>query len=128
MNLVTWSRSNVDYTRKLVNSALEGARSGEEGFLDGKPLKPFLNQSIRNALVPAATGASLGLLGCCLGNRRRSISRASAGCLVGCAIGFGLGLAWESRHLVAKVASSALKKVGKVRDEHWLEMHPIDYA
>jgi hypothetical protein len=25
-------------------------------------------------------------------------------------------------------ASSALKNIGKVRDEHWLAKHPIDYA
>ncbi|HYL12505.1 MAG TPA: hypothetical protein VEV41_05700 [Terriglobales bacterium] len=68
------------------------------------------------------------MLGCYLGSRRKSARRTSAGCLLGCAIGFGVGLAWESRHLLANVASSAAKKVDAVRDEHWLEMHPIDYA
>jgi hypothetical protein len=126
MDLLTWSRSNVEYTRRLVNSALEGARSGEEGFLEGKPF--FVNQSIRHSLTPAAIGACIGALGCYLANRRKSVSRMSAGCLLGGAIGFGVGIAWENRGLAASVASAALKKVSKVRDEHWLEMHPIDYA
>jgi len=47
---------------------------------------------------------------------------------MGSAIGFGLGLAWKSRGLTESIASSSLHSIGKVRDEHWLESHPIDYA
>jgi hypothetical protein len=48
--------------------------------------------------------------------------------LLGGAIGFGLGLAWSSRRLTASVAEQAFRSMNKVRDEHWLENHPIDYA
>jgi hypothetical protein len=48
--------------------------------------------------------------------------------LLGGAIGFGAGVAWESRRLTASVAGSALRNIGRVRDEHWLTKHPIDYA
>jgi hypothetical protein len=37
-------------------------------------------------------------------------------------------MAWKSRHLSASVAGSALKNIGKVRDQQWLTKHPIDYA
>ena len=128
MSSHNWLSSNVDYGRKLLNSGLEGARSGEEEFLDGKPLAPFLNDSARQALRPAAIGACIGLLGSYPGNRHMSAGRALAYGLLGGAIGLGVGVAWESRRLTASVASGALKNIGRVRDDHWFEQNPIDYA
>jgi hypothetical protein len=128
MSSHNWLSSNVDYGRKLLNSGLEGARSGEEEFLEGRPLAPFLNDSVRQALRPAAIGACIGLLGSYPGNRQMSAGRALAYGLLGGAIGFGVGVAWESRRLTASVASGALKNIGRVRDEHWFEQNPIDYA
>jgi hypothetical protein len=48
--------------------------------------------------------------------------------LLGGAIGFGAALVWQSRCLAASVAHGAFRNMGRVRDEHWLERHPIDYA
>jgi hypothetical protein len=48
--------------------------------------------------------------------------------LLGGAVGFGAGVVWKSRRLVASAANSALRNIGKVRDEHWLTKHPINYA
>jgi hypothetical protein len=48
--------------------------------------------------------------------------------LLGWAVGLGLGTAWQSRGLTTAAAKRALKNIGRVRDEHWLETHPIDYA
>ena len=128
MNFVGWSKSSVDYGRKLVNSAVEGAHAGEIEFLNEEPLDPYLRESARQALGPAVIGACLGALGGYLGNGRRSRTRALACGLVGGAIGFGAGLIWDSRHFTASVASGAWKSIGKTRDEHWFEKNPIDYA
>lgn len=128
MSLLTWSRSEIDYGRKVLNSGFEGARSGREAFLDGRSLTPLLDESIRNALKPAAVGLCIGALGSCPGQRHKSIGRVLAFGLLGGAIGFGAGLAWENRRLAAGVARGALRNIDKVRDEHWLEKHPIDYA
>jgi hypothetical protein len=127
MTLSEWSKSSVVYGRKLMGSGLEGVRVGKETFLDGEPFEPFLSESVRRALKPAAIGACL----CLLGNRSRrhqSAGRTFAAAFLGGAIGFGAGLVWESRCLTQSIASEALKNIGKVRDEHWLEKHPIDYA
>jgi hypothetical protein len=48
--------------------------------------------------------------------------------LLGGAIGLTTGIAWKSRHLSASVAGRAWKNMGKVRDERWLDKHPINYA
>jgi len=128
MGVVMWSKSEVEYGRKVLNSGLEGARSGREAFLDGRPLTPFLSESVRNALKPAAIGACLGVLGSGPGIRHKSIGRMLAFSLLGGAIGFGAGVVWHNRRLAVSVARGALANIDRVRDEHWLEKHPIDYA
>jgi|SRR5271165_3435154 len=128
MNLCKWSTSNADYGRRLFDSGLEGARSGQEEFLNGKPLTPFLNESVRSALRPAALGACIGVLGGYPACRQKSITRALTYGLLGGAIGLCAGLVWESRRLTASVAGGALKNIGRVRDERWLAKHPINYA
>jgi hypothetical protein len=128
MDLRKWSESEVEYGREVLGSALEGARSGREAFLSGRPLIPFLNESARKALVPAAVGACIGMLsGYAENNRQRSLGRALVFSLLGGVIGFGTGVAWESRRLTANAANGALRNIHKVRDEHWLEKHPVAY-
>jgi len=128
MKVSEWSKSSIDYGKKLLDSGLEGARSGEGEFLQGEPLAPFLEESAQYALKPAALGILLGVLGSFAGNGHKSTSKTLVYGLLGGAIGFGLGVAWSSRRLTASVAVSALRSIGKVRDEHWLEHNPIDYA
>jgi hypothetical protein len=128
MDVRTWSDEYLDYGRKLFNSGLEGARSGREAFLSGKPLTPYLRESSGTALKSAVVGACIGVLGSCVGNRHRSTSRTLACGILGGAIGFGFGVAWENRRLAASVTSGAMKNISRVRDEHWLERNPIDYA
>lgn len=128
MNQPKWSKSNIGYGRKLLNSGLEGARSGRQAFLNGEDLSPSLAEQARNALKPAAFGLCIGLVGSYRGNRHSSAGKVFAYSFIGVAIGFATSVAWESRRLAASVASGALRNVGKVRDEHWLEKHPIDYA
>ena len=128
MTLREWSKSEFDYGRKLVFSGIEGARSGSEIFLDGKSLDPFLSTSCQHAWLPAGIGACVGMLAGDSFSSRKSGVRVVACGLLGAAIGFTAGIAWESRSLLRSVASGVLSKVEKVRDEHWLEKHPIDYA
>lgn len=128
MNFLEWSKDSVEYGRRLVDSALEGARTGEDDFLHEEPLAPFLSESARQALGPAVVGACLGTVGGYLGNGRRSRTRALACGLLGGIIGFSAGMIWDSRQLTASVASGAWKKIGRTRDEHWFEKNPIDYA
>jgi hypothetical protein len=120
--------SRVDYSRKLLNSGLKGARSGREAFLKGKSLSSLLTESARNALKPAVLTLCVGVLGSYQKQGERSAGKMLACGFVGGAIGFAASVAWQSRHLAASVASDALRNIGKVRDEHWLERYPIDYA
>jgi hypothetical protein len=128
MGLREWSKSEVAYGRKILGSGLEGTRSGREAFLNGRPLTTFLSESVREALKPAALGACIGFLSSYPGRRHRSIRKGLALSWLCGAIGFGAGFAWSSRRLTAKMAGEARRNVGRARDEHWLDEHPIDYA
>jgi hypothetical protein len=128
MDLRKWSKANAEYGRRLLDSGIEGARSARETFLQGESLTPFLGESVQSALQPAVLGACIGILGSYPGYRQKSIIRALVFGLLGGAFGLGAGVVWKSRGLTASVAGGALKKMGRVRDEHWLTKHPIDYA
>lgn len=128
MSLCEWSTSNLEYGRRVLSSGLEGARYGREAFLHGRSLAPFLRESVQQSWGSGAVGTCIGVLCCISGKRYRSLSRALACGFVGGAIGLGLGIAWNSRRLTESITSGALRHIGRTRDEHWLESHPIDYA
>jgi hypothetical protein len=127
MNVREWSKSTAVYGRKLVHGGREGATLGRESYLHGERLGSFLNESVRIALKPAVLGACIGLLSTSA-RRNRSVRCAFQCGMLGCIVGFGAAVVWQSRGLASSVASSALKSIDRVRDEHWLEKHPIDYA
>ena len=128
MTLREWSKSSADYGRNILHSGIEGARSGREAFLHGESVTPFLGESVRGALKPAVLGACVGVLSSYPGHREKFVSRALAFGLLGGAIGLGAGVIWGSRHLTASAACSAMRNIGRARDQHWLSRHPIDYA
>ncbi len=127
MSFHEWSQSEVEYGRKVLHSGLAGARSGRETFLKGRPLTPFLSEAARNAFVPAAVGAVVGVLASQPRDQRSACKTIALGFL-GWTIGLGVGVAWQSRGLTACVTNAALQSIGRVRDEHWLQRNPIDYA
>ncbi len=130
MNPDRWPKASVAYGRELLHSGVEGARSGEQAFLHGQSLTPFINICVKHALAPATIGACLGVLGGCSGHKSRGRAFACGllGGAIGGVMGLSAGLAWETRRLAESVMTSALRNIGRVRDQHWLEKHPIDYA
>ena len=131
MDVAEWSKSEVEYGRRVLNSGLEGGRSGQEAFLHGRPVSPFIRDSFRKAITPAVLGVLVGVVGVLTGCPQkggRSATRVLASGLLGGLIGLTAGVVWESRLLAASVAGGALSSIDKVRDEHWFERNPIDYA
>lgn len=127
MTAQQWLKSEVQYGRKVLHAGVEGSRSGQEAFLSGRSLTPFLNDSIHKALMPAAIGTFIGALGG-VTQQKRTVGRVLTGALLGGTIGLLAGFAWETRGLSVSASRAALKKIGRVRDEHWFERNPIAYA
>ena len=122
------STAYLRYGRTLAKSGVSGLRSGRESHLHGQPLSDVLTQSARESLSLATIGACAGLLQVCVRGRRARLPRTIAWSVIGSAIGFCAAFAWKTRELTASMGRSSLKQMGEVRDQHWLERHPIDYA
>jgi len=127
MKLREWSQSEVEYGKKIFDSGVNGARSGREAFLQGDSVTPFISAAVAKSWKHAAFGACLGLM-LFPGNKRKSVGQMFAYGFLGGALGLGLGIAWASRRLTGSMANGAFDNIARVRDEHWLESHPIDYA
>ncbi len=121
-------RANLDYGRELVRSGVAGLSSGRQEHLQGQPLSQVLARSARASLGLATLGACTGLLRYYLPARRARVAKTLACGLLGSAVGFLAGFAWTTRDLAESMTRSAVKQVNTVRDQHWLEQHPIDYA
>jgi len=128
MHVAEWSKAEVEYGRRVLNSGLEGVRSGQEAFLHGRPVTPIFRESFRKAWKPAALGAFAGMLTGCPKESHRSPTRILALGLVGGLIGFTAGVVWYTRFLAASAAGGARARIDEVRDERWLKRNPIDYA
>ncbi len=132
MSLQKWIESNFDFARKLAGSGIEGAGFGRKEFLAGESVGPFLTEAARQALGPAAVGVGIGTLASRLAGRdsisRKSSGRTLAFGLIGGALGFAAGLIWNTQGLAAHVARRSIENTRVVRDERWIERHPINYA
>ena len=115
---------SVEYGRKLIHAGITGIEEGERSGLQGQAMSAFLLESTRDSLTLALVSAGAGALGCQLMRRRVHPLRV----LGFGALAFAAGFGWKTRRVGARATHSALKEVSKVRDEHWLELHPIDYA
>jgi hypothetical protein len=122
------STAYLRYGRTLVKSGVSGLRSGQASHLHGQPLSEVLGQSARASLSLATIGACVGVLRFYANGRRDRLPRTIAWSVLGSAIGFCAGFVWKTRELTASMGRSSLKQMGAVRDQHWLERHPIDYA
>jgi hypothetical protein len=120
------------YGRKLVYAGLNGVRCGAPVALNGQSLSDVMSDSavtvVSLTLAGALAGASVGLLGSCLMQKRGRTTNVWMYGAVGTAIGLFAGVSWKSRKIASSLAHSAIKEMSKTRDEHWLEAHPIDYA
>jgi len=121
-------KNGLQYGRALVNSGLSGLRNGRDSHLQGQPLSNALSKSARGALGLAVLGTCAALIGSCFAGRRKRSAKTVGLGVAGSMIGLAIGLAWKTRELTASMGRSALKEMNTVRDEHWLQTHPIDYA
>ena len=127
MTLREWSHNEVEYGKKILGSGVDGARSGRTEFLHGSAVTPFLTESVCTSWRYAALGACVGIL-TAKRSKRKSLDQIFVYAFLGGIAGFGVGIAWRSRRLTGSMAGAAMHNINKVRDEHWLETHPIDYA
>ena len=111
--------TNTEYGKKLVNAVIYGVRAAEPSDAT-RYFSSLLLKSVRLAVGGACTAWLASQM---LRRRARLFSA-----LGGAGVGFLAALAWNSRVEARNMAYSVCKEVNRVRDEHWLELNPIDYA
>lgn len=74
--------------------------------------------------TPAVAGAAAGALVARILPARKSALR----CAIGSIVGGGAAAAWSSRQIFGPATREITGRVNAVRDAHWLESNPIDYA
>jgi len=121
-------KEEIRYGQELLRTGVCGLSSGRDEHLHGRPLSEVLGESARASLGLAALGACAGLLRYCLSARRDRIAKTLACGLLGGAFGFLAAFGWQTRGLTESMGRSAARQIGALRDQHWLENHPIDYA
>jgi hypothetical protein len=112
------------YLKGLVAAGFDGIVSARHEITD----RVYTPPSPTVLLTPTAMGAAVGALSARLLGKRKSGATLALGGLVGSIVGCGAALAWASRGLVRPAARRAARQVNAVRDAHWLQTNPIDYA
>lgn len=129
MKIGDWLKSEVEYGRDLADSGWQGARSAYDSTLQGEQVGTVLSRSARASWAPTVMGASVGALCALLAYRRKPNPTAIAVMgTVGGFVGFTAGVAWETRQLSSGIARGAMRNIGRTRDSHWLDKHPIDFG
>ena len=120
--------TRVKYGRKLVNAGITGVRNGQDSARGDESLSKIAAEAARDSLTLAAIGACVGLLRSHFSETRDRPAKALALGALGSAIGFCVGFGWKTRKVTSSVAHSTVRELRRARDEHWLELNPIDYA
>jgi len=123
-----WLKSEVGYGEELVRSAVVGGRSARDKALAPEPAGLVLARLARSSLPYAAMGASIGVLALYARSKRRSARSAVEYGLLGGLIGFVANMGLSTRQITEETVRGAMSSVRTVRDAHWLEKNPIDYA
>jgi hypothetical protein len=118
----------VEYGQKLVNAGITGIRTGQDSARGEESLRKIAADAARDSLALAAIGACIGLLQSQFAEKRDRRAKALALGALGSVLGFCVGFGWKTRKVTSSVAHSTARELRRVRDEHWLELNPIDYA
>ncbi len=127
MGLGDWLRDNIDYSKELLETGIEGA-SSELRTLDQESVSAELAQALETSWRHAVLGACVGTIVGFFSDDRRRGRGAVVGAFFGGALGFTGGVAWGSRRLTGTVARGAMKNINAARDARWLEKNPVTYA
>ena len=124
-SVTEYLKSDMAYLGDLLGAGIAGAKSSWNGG-DGSGLARRLKPAV---YAPTLVGTTIGVLSALFRERgSRSAHRIVMRGLAGGALGFGGGVAWISRSQARAAARGAVKNINNVRDAHWLQKHPIDYA
>jgi hypothetical protein len=112
----------IGYSRALVRAGVTGFQSAQS---TSQHLALNLVEAASAGLKAAAVGGGIALLGCKLRRRRAGVGQTA---LTLASIAFCAEFLWRSRKVQSVVMSRVRREISNARDQHWLELNPVDYA
>ena len=128
MNITGKIKDNLSYGKELVESGIEGAVEARKAVLESEDKANLVHEAAQESWQSATVGAMVGAIVGVLADDRKPARGVLFGGLLGAAAGFAGSFAWKTRPLSSAMARGAGKNIGRVRDKHWLEGHPINYG
>jgi hypothetical protein len=113
----------MTYCKQLVGAARDGIVSAH-GETHGVMFVPPLRKI---AWIWTVSGAIAGIVGMQLA-RRKPASRLAIGSVAGSFAGLAAATVWASSDFAKLAGRCSARRISAVRDAHWLESNPIDYA
>lgn len=128
MSITEKVKENLAYGKELLESGVEGAKEARESVLVTEESSHMVTAAAQESWQAATVGVLAGAICGVLADDRKPIRGVVAGGLLGAVLGFGGSFAWKTRPLTSAMARGAGKRIGTVRDEHWLSKNPINYG
>lgn len=121
-------KTNLAYGKELVESGIEGANEARKAAFESPATTDMVTTAAQESWQAAAIGLMVGAIFGVLADDRKPVRGVIAGGLLGAAAGFAGSFAWKTRPLTSEMAREAGKRIGAVRDEHWLASNPVNYG
>jgi hypothetical protein len=127
-NLSEKIKLNLAHGKELVESGIDGAKEARDAVLRSEGNTDLVVLAVQESWQAAAFGLLAGAIGGVLADDRKPVRGVIAGGLLGAMLGFSGSFAWKTRPLTRAMARGATRRIGTVRDKHWLSCHPINYG
>jgi hypothetical protein len=121
-------KTNLAYGQELLESGVEGANEARTVMLESAETMDMVAIAAQQSWQAAAIGVMAGAVVGVLTDDRKPARGVIAGGLLGAVVGFAGSFAWKTRPLTSTMVRGASKRIGGVRDQHWLTKNPVNYG
>lgn len=128
MSISETAKENLAYGRDLVGSGIEGAKAACREVLAADETHDLVAVAARESWQAGAIGVMVGAICGVLADDRKPVRGVMAGALLGALLGYGGSFAWRTRPLTSAMARGAGKRLGALKDTHWLSKNPVPYG
>lgn len=128
MSISETIKTNLAYGQELIESGVDGAKEARQAVLEAEETSDLVTVAAQESWQAAAIGVMAGAIVGVLADDRKPARGVVTGGLLGAVLGFAGSFAWKTRPLTSSMVRGASKRIGSVRDEHWLAKNPVNYG
>lgn len=128
MSISETIKTNLAYGQELIESGVDGAKEARQAVLEAEETADLVTVAAQESWQAAAIGVMAGAIVGVLADDRKPARGVVTGGLLGAVLGFAGSFAWKTRPLTSSMVRGASKRIGSVRDEHWLAKNPVNYG